>query len=268
MGIHKVPEYERSTGMFCPMCNKGQPFSDHCTFCGCAFSCFVVMKSDSLTHNKLNTNVTALPFAAKPGILHRLLTPLSSSYTWFNKASLMVRVISLCIMLLLLISLVVGIGQYRTLLQKEYTQKYVVALYGINSGMNLTGMIFDGKYKAWKEGVSVEISASSTVDSQTIEDLNSVKSYIDETRVKMGTAPAELAQAARILQKLYEIYEKMNSRIIDSQYSSSLHESEIIEAREKFSTEIKNLKTNLPAPLAEELKKTDQKYNLNFMELK
>lgn len=268
MGIHNVPEHERSAGMYCPLCKKGQPFSDRCAFCGCAFSCFVIMKNDTLPREKRLSNGIASSGTAKPVPFHRFLTPLCSPFIRFSRASLRVRVISLCAMLLLLTSLIVGIVQYRSSWQKNYIQNYVVAIYGINSGMNLTGMICDGKYKAWKEGVSLEISASGTVDSQTIEDLKSVKSYIDETREKMGAAPAELDQAARTLQKLYEIYEKMNSRIINSPDSLSLHKSESVEARKSFSREIENLKTNLPAPLAKEFKRAGQKYDLNFMGLK
>lgn len=268
MGRHNVPEHVRSDGMYCPICRKRQPFSDRCTFCGCAFSCFVVMKADTFPRNKRHSNGDASPATEKTGTIHDLLTPLSASLISFSTASLRVRMISFCVIFLFMVSLAVGIMQYRSFLQKDYTQKFVVALYGINSGMNLAGMVCDGKYKAWKEGVSIEISESSAIDSQTTADLEGVKAYVDETRGEMGTPPAEFDQSERMLQKLYDIYERMNYRIINSPESLSLLKTEIVAARIEFSRELGNLKANLPAPLEEEFKKANQKYDLSFMLLK
>lgn len=265
IGIHKVPKHLQSAGMYCPICRKGQPFSEQCTFCGCSFSCFVIMKSDTLPPKKRHSNWVASPATAKQGTLHRFLSPLRSSFIRFSKASLRVRVTALFVMLLLLIALIVGIAQYRSSMQKNYAQKYVVALYGINSGMNLTGMVFEGKYKAWKDGVSLEISAASDIDSETIADLVGVKAYVDETRGKMNAPPSEYYQAELILQHLYLIYEKMNSLITNSPEDLSQHKAEIATAREEFSQEIDRLKKSLPTPLVEEFKKAGQKYDLRFM---
>lgn len=260
MGRHNVPEHLRSAGMYCPECGKGQPFSDRCVFCKCDFSCFVIVTTNTASRNLQKSNGTVSPATAKQDIA--TLNPLRK---WLIKTSSKVRATAIGLMFLLLISLVVGIVQYRSYMKKHYTQKYVVALYGINSGMSLAGKVCDGKYKAWKEGAPSESPTSNEVDYEAIKDLVTVKTEIDGVLKKMGTPPVEYNQAAQILQKLYAIYEKMSSLIINSPDSLSQHKTEIVTAREEFSREIENLKAKLPAALVEEIKITSNKFDLRFM---
>ena len=268
MAIHKVPDHVQSSGMYCPLCKNKQPFSDRCTFCGCAFSCFVIVNSETPSGNQLHSGETVAPGSGKQGTFHRINTILRAPLVRFSTASSRSRMTVLCVLVLLLISLAIWTVQHRSYLQEQYAQKYVVALYGINSGMNLTGMVCEGKYKAWKDGVTAEASPAITVDFQTLADLEGVKAYVDETIGEMGAAPKEYEQADRILQRLYAIYANMNSMIINSPGSLPQRKIELGAAREDFSREIEDLKSNLPAPLVEELKKAGQKYDLRFMALK
>lgn len=248
-----VPNHMRLAGMYCPVCGKKQPFSNRCAFCKCDFSRFVVMKPDAAPRKNEQPNGAVSPGTAQQGI---------------SKASLRGRVIILCVMFLLLISLVAGIVQYRNHLQKHYTQNYVLALYVIKSGMNLGEMVCNGTYNDWR---GVEPSTAPEVGGigpQALDDLESVKVEINRIMGELGTPSVEYSKAAQILQKLYALYEKTNSMVIDSPGSLSRHKAEIGAAREEFSREIENLKANLPSPLAEELRKAGKKYDLRFMALK
>lgn len=268
IAMHKVPEHDQSSGMYCPLCKNKQPFSDRCTFCGCSFSRFVIVNSETPSGDQLHSGETVATGGGKQGAFHRFNALIRASLVRFSTASLRTRMIVLCVPVLLLTSLAIWTVQHRNYLKDHYSQRYVVALYGINSGMNLTGMVCEGRYKAWKEGVPAEASPAITVDFQTLADLEGVKAYVDETMGEMGAAPEEYEQADRILRQLYAIYAKMNSMIINSPGSLSQRKIELGAAREEYSRGIEDLKENLPAPLVEELKKAGQKYDLRFMAVK
>lgn len=262
MAMETIPEHMRSAGMYCPVCRKGQPFSDRCAFCGCAFSCFVVMNSDKVSKNKRHSIGNVPPVTAEQGICHRLLAPVR-----LGKASLRSRVISLCVIFLLLISLVAGIMQYRSNAQKHYSQNYVLALYVMKSGMNLGEKVCNGTFNDWRGVEPSTVPNDGGIGPQARADLESVNVEVNRIMGELGSPTAEYSQAAQILQKLYALYEKTNSMVIDSPDSLSRHRAEIDAARKEFSREIDNLKANLPSPLAEELRKAGKKYDLRFMVL-
>lgn len=267
MAPEKVPVRVRVAGMYCPLCRKGQPFSDRCVFCGCAFSCFVVMDTGKVSRNKRHTNGAGPPVTAKRGICSGLLAPLHTTLARLSRASLRARMIAVGVMFLLLILLVVAMVQNQRDVRREYAHNYIQALYVIKSGMNLGEMVCNGTFNAWRGVESSAAPEAGKLGPQAAADLASVKAEIDKIMGKLGAPSAEYSKAARILQKLYAIYEKMNSMIINPPGSLSRHETEIVAAREEFSREIEDLKANLPAPLAEELKKAGKKYDLRFMAL-
>lgn len=221
------------------------------------------MNSGKVSKNKRHSIGTVPPVTAEQGICH----PLHTTLVRLGTASLRARVIALGVMSLLLISLVVGIVQNRSNVRREYAHNYIQALYVIKSGMNLGEMVCKGTFNAWRGVESSAAPEASGIGPQARADLDSVKAAVNKIMGELGTPSAEYSKAARILQKLYAIYEKMNSMIINSTGSLSRHESEIAAAREEFTREIEGLKANLPAPLAEELKQAGKKYDLRFMTL-
>jgi len=168
-------------------------------------------------------------------------------------------------MFLLLISLVTGIVQYRSNMQRHYSKNFVMALYVMKSGMDMGERVCNGTSRAWS---GVESSATpdlSGIDPETLADMKYVNAETNKIMGELGSPPGEYLQAAQTLRKLHALYEKTNSIVISSPDYLSRNGAEVVAAREEFSLEIENLKANLPAPLTEELKKAGKKYNLRFM---
>lgn len=262
-----VPHHMRLAGMFCPVCGEKQPFANRCAFCKCNFPRFAVMKPDAVPRINQQPNGAVSSGTAKQGNSDGLLAPLQASLGRISKASLRSRTITLCVIVLLLISLVAGIVQYRSHVQKHYSQNYVLALYVMKSGMNLGEMVCNGTFNDWRGVEPSTVPKSAGIGPQALADLESVNVETDRIMGELGSPSAEYSQAAQILQKLYALYEKANSMIINSPGSLSRHKAEIDAAREEFSREIENLKAILPLPLAEELRKAGKKYDLGFMAL-
>lgn len=268
MEMHKVPEHLRSAGMYCLKCRKLQPFSDQCAFCSCTFSGFAVIKPDTVSQNKRLSNDTVPPVIAKQGIHNERHGLLHTLLAKFATVSLRTRTMALGVSFLLLISLAAGIVNYQNHMQRQYSQNFVLALYVIKSGMNLGEMICNGTFNAWRGVESSTAADAGEIDPQAVADLESVNAEINRVLGTLGTPPAEYRHAAQILQKLYTLYEKTNSMVINSPGSVPRNMAAISAAREEFSREIGNLKASMPAPLAKELKRSGQKYDLRFITLK
>jgi hypothetical protein len=246
----------------CPACGNGQTLSARCAYCGLPFSS-LVDKVRNVDPCKDRHAVGG--YQAKPTLEIKSI-PFRSLQAILGKKSHRFKVIALSFLFVALVSLLAGITQYRSHLQSRYLQSYVLALYGIKSGMDLTVRVCDGKYLEWKEGVS-STSATDGIDTRALADLAAVKTEIGAVMGSLGTPPVEYEQSARTLERLYSVYDNINSLVIKFHGSLSGHKSEIDTSREAFSREVGNLKANLPASLAAEIKKEGRKYDLRFMGL-
>lgn len=265
LGRRNVPEHLRLRGMYCPICRKGQLFSDRCTFCKSEFPCFVIITTTAGSRNNRQVSRTTSSGASKQGGRYGLFAPLHALCMRLGTVSLRTRVIAAILMFLLLISLVAGIVRYKSYMRVQYAHNYVQALYVIESGMNLGERICNGTFNAWRGVKSSSAPGASGIGPQARADLQFVNAEINKIMGKLGAPSAEYRQAARILQNIYALYEKTNAMVINSPDSVSGHTAEIVAAKAEFSREIKALKANLPAPLATELKKAGQKYDLRFI---
>jgi hypothetical protein len=248
---------------YCPGCGKGQPVSEHCTYCGVPFSSFVADGNDAGAGNELVTE--EVPSAK---LISYSLSSLIEAYpAILGKMAQRRRIIALFLLFVSFVSLVAVIAQYRSHLQGQYLQNYVLAIYGIKSGMEISGRVCEGKYRAWKEGVPSDAPESGAIDPRTLADIKSVKAEIDGIMGKVVDPPNEYNQASLRLQNLYAIYNRINTLIINSTGSLSLQRSELGGAKEEFSREIENLKGEMPAPLADEFRKAGKKYDMRFLGL-
>jgi len=262
LGKREVPEALSSKGMCCPECRTIQPFFELCPNCGCNFACFVVVEPDGAGQS---ASTESSGFGRRPG--NGLFAPLAAFLSRFGRMPLRVRVMTACLALLLLISAVAGVVRYRSDHHGTYAHRYVLVLYLIKSGINLGEKACDGTYKEWREGVASAAPTYFTeIDSQAVADLKAVKAKIDGIMAEMGDHTDEYEQAAGSLARIYALYEIMNSTILTSRDSVSQHTAELAAAREEFDREIRNLKANMPLPLAQEVKTAGQKYDLRFME--
>lgn len=246
-----------SEGMYCPQCGKGQPFFDRCLYCGCVFSCFILIDgtADS-TDNPLSGGTASRGVAKRSqgrGILARL-----------DSLSLKARMITAVVTVLVLLALVVGVVRQRMSVRSQYAHNFVQALYGIKSGMNLGKMVCEGTYNDWR-GVE---SASREMDPQALADLETVRTETAKILRDMGSPPAGYEPSARILQRMYANYEKTNSLIIGSPENPSQHASATVATEEEFLRDIPALKANMPAPLVKEIAQSSRKYDLSFMAMK
>jgi hypothetical protein len=248
---------------YCPGCGKGQPVSECCVSCGIPFSSFAADESDADPSNELKAEGVTVGELGS----YSLSSLIEAFPLILGRIAQRRRIIALFLLFVSIVSLVAVIAQYRSHMQGQYLQNYVLAIYGIKSGMEMAGRVCEGKYRAWKEGVPSDAPKSGAIDPRTLADMKSVKAEIDGIMGKVVDPPNEYNQASLRLQNLYAIYNRINTLIINSPGSLSLQRSEMVAAKEGFSREIKNLKGEMPAPLADEFIKAGKKYDLRFLGL-
>lgn len=263
----KVPEHIRTDGVYCPACGKGQSFSHQCEFCGCSFACFVIMETPGMTPEKQKSGVTALPTSPAQGRFSWFPVPIFTYLSNFGIISRRAHMAAVGTALVILVALVGGAAYYRSHAQKQYAKNYVLAVYGIKSGMSMVRRVCEGQYSAGKEGGMPVASPSAGIDSQASSDLGTVKAEVDRIMTHIGTPPAAFAPADQILRKLYLLYGNTNSLIVSSKGPVSQCRAHVRTADEDFLREIENLKAHLPAQLSEEFRNAGKKYDLRFMKL-
>lgn len=265
MRRHNVSEHLKLRTIYCSLCGKGQSFSDQCCFCKCNFSYFVTIKVNTATLLKQKSYGIRSHDSAQQSRYNELFVYLHSFCIRLRDVSLRNRMIATALTLMFLISVGVGTAKYRSHSHNQYTHNYVLALYGINSGMTLIDKVSKGTYKTWKDGSTLNDTRAVEIDSQTIADLTAVKIEIDSIIKKTGSPPTEYNQAAQILQNLYATYNKTNSLILNSPDSLSMHGMEIVNFQKDFFQEVESLKANMPLSLMDEFKKNSHKYDLRFI---
>lgn len=254
-----VPEHLAQAGVYCPICRHGQQFSDNCSFCGCNFSCFVIMESKRYSGQRIEAA------KVKPDALKKHIKPVQShshgSAGGLQRSHLIIIGLSLIIILMIAI----GIVQYRNYLQRQYAQNFITALYGINSGMNLAGVVCDGRYKSWKEGVPATDAGPTIIEEQAKVDLKTVMAEVDGVMKKITVPSSENEKAYRALKRLYVIYGMANTNLLASPVGKPILMNACVGVKDEFAREIGILKSDLPVGLVEEFKKAGKKYDLSFM---
>lgn len=261
-----IPEHIRSSTLYCPACGKGQKLSQRCVQCGCAFARYVIMETPVTPGNGQQQRASVSPASMKKerSIRHYLY---STAIDNFTALSLRMRVIAISAALLLAMLVSIGFSQYQRSVQKQYTQNFILALYGIKSGISMTSKVCKGEYNGSKGAVPSDPPASGKIDAQTKADLQTVKTEVDTLMARLETPPAKYGQSLLILRKLYALYGAMHVNITSSPVFLSRCTGDIAAANVEFSRELEHLKAEMPGALTEEFKKAGTKYDLRFMAL-
>jgi hypothetical protein len=192
---------------------------------------------------------------------HEYHPVLSDSEAWqepvssgFSKKTIVIGISA--VTLLALIAL--GVTYYNIVqARKQYVSSYVMALYGIKTGSDLS-------LKACKQ-----ISADGAVKGQTIptrvsvddeNQLNKIKDQTDKYLKKLNNPPSAFADSNQKLQQLNALYNKLNSAAQNPTGTIQSFSELTQKTENEFQAAVETLKKSLTSELAEELKVAKLKY--------
>jgi|GEM_PF-4778626 len=237
----------QDSAIICSWCAKKQADSPGCTYCGRLFYGYSPAKWEQAGHG---------PSQAKTG---------SANFAVLRNKPVRFRIITACLVLLSIVALLSGASHNRKNTERQYLTNCLLAIYGIKSGVELCSRTYGDAIAEWKKDKGADPPDDQEISREEKEDMAIVKGEVDQVMRKLENPPEKYAQLSTKLQSMYGNYLKLNDLANAPSGRLASFESKVEEARDNFSEEIADLKSNMPEQLAEELKRSGTKYNLSFI---
>lgn len=150
--------------------------------------------------------------------------------------------------------------------EQQYLTNYVIALYGIRSGLELSGRTCSGIAADWQKDLDAGREVSNEVSRKESEDLATVKREIDLVMSKLKPAPAKFGGSHAKLQEMYDIYLQLHT-LANRPFGPPKDMLSTVESsRTAFRLKVRELKQNMPPELSGEIGKSSAKYDLSFLQ--
>ncbi len=251
--------------IYCPRCGKKQLLSYYCVSCRVAFAGYFTLDPEKSGHREERGNGDEGTGSAPRKRSFRLLSPFLARLARLKSKPLRYRGIAASMAFLILFGSIILIRQNHVSSERRYLHNYVLALYGIRSGMELSSSICGSYTNTGNKDASPGLSLDGKINPEKKSDLDTIKHEVDSIMEEMGPPPEKLSGAAETLRKLCAVYKKQDVLANGPSGSVALYEREVDASRENFVRLLEDLKANLPGPLADELKKDGKKYDLRFI---
>jgi len=148
---------------------------------------------------------------------------------------------------------------------QEYAKKFVVALYGVKSGTDLSLGIMNGMTSEWKKNLETANIAPRT-SQEALDRLKTVKSRIALAMESLNESPEKFIDAREKLTRLHGVYEEVYALNISNPGAVDVYSASVETLDAKFNKVAGELKSVMPEELLEELEASVAKYrNLKFL---
>jgi hypothetical protein len=148
--------------------------------------------------------------------------------------------------------------------EQEFQSNYVLALYGINAGVDFSKRICSGgSVPQGADGSGVGVVETEGVEGA--DELNTVRSEVDGIMKKLERPSKGNAMAVVKLRTLYGIYSRFQTLALDSLTSTPQPPERIDALHREYVETLAEIRKDLPPQLAKELKLAGAKYNMKFM---
>jgi hypothetical protein len=154
--------------------------------------------------------------------------------------------------------LAIGVNYYfRTQAKKKYVASYVMALYGIKTGSDLS-IKFCRQLSADATTKGLTTPTRLQVDDEN--QINTIKSQVDKYLDKIKEPPSAFADSHEKLQQLNALYGKLSTSALNPSGTTTAFAESTTKAENEFLTTVEALKKSLTPELANELKEAKSKY--------
>uniref|UniRef100_C6E2X7 Uncharacterized protein n=1 Tax=Geobacter sp. (strain M21) TaxID=443144 RepID=C6E2X7_GEOSM len=150
--------------------------------------------------------------------------------------------------------------------EQQYLTNYVIALYGIRSGLELSGRTCSDIAADWRKDLDAGREVSNEISRKESEDLATVKREIDLVMSKVKPAPEKFGGIGAKLQEMYDIYLEVHTLANMPFGTPKSIMSTVDGSKTGFRLKVQELKQSMPAQLSEEVRKSAVKYDLSFLQ--
>ena len=241
----------RGTRTYCSRCGNTQPFSDHCTSCNGRFESFLIVRPE----NRANKD---RPPTAGNDSTHTWNPISRKAADWFAARKRWLGLASLAVL-----ALMVGLVFHLADSEEAYLADYVQAVYGIQSGFELSKNICL-RYSAEGKNGTESGALQHIAPGKEKESLIIVKHEVDSLMSRLAKHPGAYEASFQKIRQLYATYEGQNALVTSSLDSGSCKMHDIQAFRNEYGSRLKDLKTGLPANLAEQFVMYGKTHDLRF----
>lgn len=150
--------------------------------------------------------------------------------------------------------------------EQQYLTNYVIALYGIRSGLELSGRTCSDIAADWQKDLDAGREVSNDISRKESADLATVKREIDLVMSKLKPAPEKLGRSSAKLQEMYDIYLEVHTLANRPFGTPKSIMSTVDSLKTVFRLKVRELKQIMPPQLSDEITKSAVKYDLTFLD--
>jgi hypothetical protein len=254
--------YRKQGRIYCSDCGEQLGSDLLCLNCGslCPDYC-VVQSSRFVSHKQQKTGHSFSPprrskASATPSPAPKARQP-QANRTWLAYLALAV----------LILALVGGMSKvyldYKA--NQEYARNFIVALYGVKSGTDLSLGLIDNLSTTWQQNLKAG-GIAPRPNQKDLDKLNQVKKRISQAMATLNESPEKFAEARQKLIRLHGIYMEINALNFSRPDSLEDYTVAVDNLKTRFFKVADELRNSMPEELSEELKVSVARYsNLNFM---
>ena len=262
---HKEPfalrAYKKEGKIYCDSCGSELGLANICLGCGALHPGYCVMQPSRPVRRKIRRSDYSVGLALKSK--RQVYTP-SAASSADSRRPLLVKLGLLALVVVLAVTAGIFYLNHKTM--QGYSRNYVRALYGIKSGTD-RGLELCSKTAAdWqaKQGSGQNFDAR-IAPSETAK-LTAVKDEIDRIMQQMRETPEKFSDSRAKLDRLYEIYAKLNALNLSPPKSLVEFTDATSRLQGNFDKSAQELKASLPEELREEIRRAAPRYkNLQFI---
>jgi hypothetical protein len=243
--------------LYCSACGKEIDCLTVCTACGIVFPDYYLLQASKPARRQLEKAEFSWSFGAKPAKQTYAIPQKSSSVTPLSRKFL-VRAVSLVAIVALAAGGAYVYNQKKT--ERLYAANYVLALYGIKTGVNLSLSQCARMSADWKAKTDAGQRFAPRLTAEEESRSGRVKNELDPLMLKLDKPPQKFSKASEAITKLYGVQTRLNSLTATPPGSLGGFTDSVSRLDGDFKAAAQELKAGLPKELSEELEKAKTKY--------
>jgi uncharacterized protein YbaR (Trm112 family) len=246
--------------IYCDACGKELDCLIVCTACGVVFPDYCLLQASKPASRQLVKSEFSWSFAAKPAKKAKQAYAIPHKSTSVTPLSRKLLVRAVCLLVFAALA-VVGVTFYnQKKAERQYATNYVLALYGIKSGIDLSLSQGTRLSADWKTKTDAGQRFVPHLTPQEESRSDRLKAELDPIMQKLDKAPQKFGKAYEQIGKLYGIHMRLNALVATPPGSLSVFTDSAGKLGNDFKSAAQELKAGLPKELSEELLNASTKY--------
>ncbi len=246
--------------IYCDACGKELDCLTVCTACGVVFPDYCLLQASKPAHRQLAKAEISWSFTAKPAKQTKQTYAIPQKSTSVTPLSRKFLVRAVCLLVFAAVA-AVGVTVYnQKKAERQYAANYMLALYGIKYGVDLSLSQCARLSAVWKAKTDAGQRFVPHLTPQEESGSDRIKTRLELIMPKLDKAPQKFSKAKEQIDKLYGMQTRLNALAATPPGSLPGFTDSANKLGNDFKSAAQELKAGLPKELSEEFVKASIKY--------